>query len=82
MTLDLSRTQGQMGSTNQWLVHDVVQQTNNSSLYPLLSSQHHNLNWGEICMNALVDYFITKPSFTLTSPDGYTLTQEGERVLR
>ena len=44
--------------------------------------QQNRINWGEICMNPLVDYVITEPCSTLTSPDGYTLTAEGERVLR
>ena len=46
------------------------------------SSQQNRINWGEICMNPLVDYVITEPCSTLTTPDGYTLTAEGERVLR
>lgn len=44
--------------------------------------QQNRINWGEICANPLVDYVITEPCSTLTSPDGYTLTAEGERVLR
>lgn len=59
-----------------------VQQTNNSSFYPPVSSQQNRINWLEICMNPLVDYVITEPCSTLATPDGYTLTPEGERVLR
>jgi hypothetical protein len=33
-------------------------------------------------MDPLVDYVITEPCSTLTTSDGYTLTSEGERVLR
>src|SRR6476660_7051187 len=39
------------------------------------------VNWLEICKNPLVDAFITEPCETLVSPDGYTLTPLGERVL-
>jgi hypothetical protein len=46
------------------------------------SSPQSRINWGQICMNPLVDYIITEPCYTLTTPDGYTLTSEGERVLR
>jgi hypothetical protein len=42
----------------------------------------NRINWLEICMNPLVDYVITEPCSTLTTSDGYTLTPEGERVLR
>jgi hypothetical protein len=43
--------------------------------------QQQGVNWLEICKNPLVDAFITEPCETLTSPDGYTLTPLGERVL-
>ena len=69
------------GSTNG-SSNAVVQQYNNSNLYPPTLSQQNRINWGEICMSPLVDYVITEPCTTLTSPDGYTLTAEGERVLR
>lgn len=39
------------------------------------------INWGEVCRNPLVDPFISEPCETLTSPDGFTLTPEGQRVL-
>jgi hypothetical protein len=45
-------------------------------------SLQNRINWLEICMNPLVDYVITEPCSTLTTPDGYTLTSEGDRVLR
>jgi hypothetical protein len=32
-------------------------------------------------MDPLVDYVITEPCSTLTTPDGYSLTPEGQRVL-
>jgi hypothetical protein len=47
-----------------------------------LVPQQNRINWGEICRNPLVDTLITEPCDTLTTPDGYTLTPEGERVLR
>lgn len=39
------------------------------------------VNWLEICNNPLVDAIVVEPCNSLTTPDGYTLTQEGERVL-
>jgi hypothetical protein len=39
------------------------------------------INWGEICRNPLIDPFIAEPCETLTTPDGFTLTPEGQRVL-
>jgi hypothetical protein len=44
--------------------------------------QQNRINWLELCLNPLVDYVITEPCNTLTTPDGYTLTSEGQRVLR
>jgi hypothetical protein len=43
--------------------------------------QARDINWGEICRNPIVDAVIVEPYNTLTTPDGYTLTKEGERVL-
>jgi hypothetical protein len=40
------------------------------------------INWGAICRNPMVDAFIVEPCYTLTTPDGYTLTAEGERVIK
>ena len=48
---------------------------------PYVPQQQARINWGDLCMNPLVDYVITEPCSTLTSPDGYTLTSEGQRVL-
>jgi hypothetical protein len=45
-------------------------------------SRQNQINWGAICRNPIVDSVITEPCHTLTTPDGYTLTPEGERVLR
>lgn len=39
------------------------------------------INWGEIFESPLVDAFISEPAETLTSRNGYTLTEEGQRVL-
>lgn len=47
-----------------------------------LPSQQNRINWLELCLNPLVDYVITEECSTLTTPDGYTLTSEGKRVLR
>ena len=40
------------------------------------------INWGQVCRNPIFDLLITEPCYTLTTPDGYTLTAEGERVVR
>jgi hypothetical protein len=40
------------------------------------------INWGEVCRYPVVDERIIEPCETLTSPDGYTLTPEGQRVLK
>jgi hypothetical protein len=54
--------------------------------YPQPDSRSGNsgirINWGEMCRNQIVDYFITEPCYTLTTPDGYTLTAEGVRVVK
>ena len=47
-----------------------------------IQPQQNRINWGAICRNPIVDSFISEPCGTLTSPDGFTLTPEGERVLR
>ena len=44
-------------------------------------SQEIPINWLELCENPLVDALVSEPCLTLTSPDGFTLTKEGERVL-
>lgn len=36
-------------------------------------------NWGALCKK--IQGFIIEPCNTLTTPDGYTLTQEGKRVV-
>jgi hypothetical protein len=36
------------------------------------------INWGEVCRT--FDLLITEPCGTLTTPDGFTLTSEGNRV--
>jgi hypothetical protein len=40
------------------------------------------INWGEICRNPIVDAVIVEPCSTLTTNGGYTLTFEGERVVK
>jgi len=54
--------------------------------YPQPDSRSGNsgirINWGQMCRNPIVDPFITEPCNTLTTPDGYTLTSEGKRVVR
>jgi len=40
------------------------------------------INWLKLCENPLLDAAIAEPCQTLTSPDGYSLTSEGQRVLR
>ena len=50
------------------------------NIFPVFAQQQ-GVNWLEICKNPLVDAFITEPCENLTSPDGYTLTPLGERVL-
>jgi hypothetical protein len=44
--------------------------------------QERSINWGQLCRNPIVDLLITEPCYTLTTRDGYTLTSEGERVIR
>jgi len=50
------------------------------NIFPVFAQQQ-GVNWLEICKNPLVNAFITEPCENLTSPDGYTLTPLGERVL-
>jgi hypothetical protein len=38
-------------------------------------------NWGQLCRNPVVDRVIVEPCETLTTPDGYGLTPEGQRVM-
>lgn len=40
------------------------------------------INWLGVCRNPIVDILIAEPCTTLTTPDGYILTAEGNRVLR
>ena len=49
---------------------------------PTIPSQQNRINWLGLCLNPLVDYVIIEDCYTLTTPDGYTLTSEGQRVLR
>ena len=44
--------------------------------------QQNRINWLELCLNPLVDYVITEDCHTLTTPDGHTLTSEGQLVLK
>ena len=46
------------------------------------SSTSGGINWLAICRIPAVDIFLSEPCETLTTPDGYTLTAEGERVVR
>jgi hypothetical protein len=46
------------------------------------SSASTRINWGEICRNPIVDFAIAEPCRTLTTSDGFTLTAEGQRVLK
>lgn len=39
------------------------------------------INWAEICRSPLVDAVVAEPCNKLVSPDGYQLTEEGNRVL-
>jgi hypothetical protein len=38
-------------------------------------------NWLQFCRSPAVDIVVSEPCETLTTPDGYTLTQEGQRVM-
>lgn len=40
------------------------------------------VNWGQLCRNPMVDAVVAEPCETLTTPDGYTLTPDGERVAK
>jgi len=44
-------------------------------------SSRSGIDWLTICRNPLVDKYIVEPCETLTSSDGYQLTEEGKRVL-
>jgi hypothetical protein len=46
------------------------------------AKQTKGINWGEICRNPIVDAVIVEPCSTLTTNGGYTLTFEGERVVK
>jgi hypothetical protein len=48
---------------------------------PVYGQGSKPINWLQICRNPIVDTIVTEPCETLTSPDGYTLTREGERVV-
>lgn len=49
---------------------------------PKQKQQKQGINWLEICNNPIVDFFISESCDSLTSSDGYTLTTEGQRVLK
>lgn len=38
-------------------------------------------NWLQFCRSPIVDSVVAEPCETLTTPDGYTLTQQGQRVM-
>jgi hypothetical protein len=40
------------------------------------------VNWGGLCRNPIVDAVVAEPCETLTTPDGYTLTPDGQRVAK
>jgi hypothetical protein len=44
-------------------------------------TSERRINWLEICRIPVVDALLSEPCETLTTPDGYTLTKEGERVV-
>jgi hypothetical protein len=46
-----------------------------------IQPQQNRINWGAICRNPIVDSYISEPCETLTSPDGFTLTSRGNRVI-
>jgi hypothetical protein len=49
--------------------------------FPANAQTANRFNWLQICRHPLVDAFIAEPCETLTSPDGYQLTEDGKRVL-
>lgn len=57
------------------------QQRPTSSISIPVQPQQTSINWGAICRNPIVDYFISEPCETLTSPDRFTLTPKGQQVL-
>ncbi len=59
-------------------VEQMIQATSASNATSPSSTSR--INWGEVCRNPLIDSLITEPCETLTTPDGYTLTSEGNRV--
>jgi hypothetical protein len=46
------------------------------------AQQTAGINWDEICRNPIVDAVVVEPCSTLTTNGGFTLTYEGERVVR
>jgi hypothetical protein len=48
---------------------------------PSGSTGEGRINWLGICRIPVVDALLSEPCETLTTPDGYTLTKEGERVV-
>jgi hypothetical protein len=52
-----------------------------SAYMPMTSFAQARVNWLEICQNPLVDALIMDPCYTMTTPDGYTLTPAGQKAL-
>jgi hypothetical protein len=73
--------EGNEGSPDTQQPQQQQRQPGGSVSVPIQPPQNR-INWGAICMNPIVDSFISEPCETLTSPDGYTLTAQGGQVLR
>lgn len=59
-------------STERGLVGTVINITNHTS---------GGINWLQVCRNPIVDREIIDSCESLTTPDGYFLTQDGNRVI-
>jgi hypothetical protein len=51
------------------------------SMPAFAQQQQQGINWLKECKNPVVDAKIKEPCEELTTPDGYTLTPQGEHVL-
>jgi hypothetical protein len=53
------------------------------SINPIYAqSSSSGINWGKLCRNSIIDAVVVEPCETLTTPDGYTLTPDGQRVVK
>ncbi len=72
-------------SGSLWTIGSVVNITNNTTpigAEPSIPANHQSgINWLQLCRNPIVDMAIAEPCESLTTPDGYSLTPQGMRVV-